>query len=209
MRKMVLACLCSGMILLSGCSSEASVEQELADVLSTIDKAEKDYRTAQANLTKLEQSEQQQFNALMELTQDEMEQVEKKVEKLEKLLQERLVDLGREELAMRKASELASDLDTISEKVAEDDKERVEELKRTLMSRYELHTFIVEEYTELATIQQSFYEQVSTEGTTLSELRDLVDEVNVQNKVVQEVISAFNDETDRVNGLKDALFADE
>lgn len=110
---------------------------------------------------------------------------------------------------MRKASESASDLDAIIEKVPEDDKKRVEEMKKTLMSRYELHTFIVEEYTELATIQQNFYEQVSTEGITLSELRDLVDEVNVQNKIVQEVISAFNDETDRVNGLKDALFTAE
>ncbi|WP_342512743.1 YkyA family protein [Sporosarcina sp. FSL K6-1522] len=209
MKKFMMACICGGMVLLSGCSSEASIEQELADVLSEIEKAEKDYRTAQANLTKLERSEQQQFNALMELTQDEMEQVEKKVGKLEKFLQERLGDLEQEELAMRKASESASDLDAIIEKVPEDDKKRVEEMKKTLMSRYELHTFIVEEYTELATIQQNFYEQVSTEGITLSELRDLVDEVNVQNKIVQEVISAFNDETDRVNGLKDALFTAE
>lgn len=209
MKKFMMACICGGMVLLSGCSSEASIEQELADVLSEIEKAEKDYRTAQANLTKLERSEQQQFNALMELTQDEMEQVEKKVGKLEKLLQERLGDLEQEELAMRKASESASELDAIIEKVPEDDKKRVEEMKKTLMSRYELHTFIVEEYTELATIQQNFYEQVSTEGITLSELRDLVDEVNVQNKIVQEVISAFNDETDRVNGLKDALFTAE
>lgn len=80
MKKFMMACICGGMVLLSGCSSEASIEQELADVLSEIEKAEKDYRTAQANLTKLERSEQQQFNALMELTQDEMEQVEKRLE---------------------------------------------------------------------------------------------------------------------------------
>jgi hypothetical protein len=60
-------------VMLAGCSIGSSVEQQLADAMTVMNSAEQDYRDAQAELTGLEQSEQQLFNETFKLTKQQLE----------------------------------------------------------------------------------------------------------------------------------------
>jgi chromosome segregation ATPase len=205
-RKYVIGLVLSSILVLSGCNFGPSVEEQLSDALSDMNAAEKEYRDAQSELSKLEKSEQQLFTGIMELTQEQKEELETKVAELEKLLEQRLVHIDQEESSMKKAMELLKSFDSIIEQAEGDMKSHFEELKKAVGDRYDLHSAVVTEYKELANLQKELYEMLVTEGVELSQLKEKVGEVNAQNETVQSTINSFNEATIIVNGLKDDIF---
>lgn len=194
-------------MVLAGCTVGSSIEQQLADTMNAMNGAEQDYRDAQAELTSLEQSEQQLFNETMKLTQQQQEELTVQVVGLEESLDKRLEKLEQEEASITKAKASSEDLDTILEKADEQVKSDIEKLQTTIGERYESHAEFIISYKELTSLQRQLYEMLGAEGTQLTELTKQVDEVNVQNETVQLNITRFNDLTEQVNHLKDDVFA--
>ncbi|WP_203246085.1 YkyA family protein [Sporosarcina beigongshangi] len=192
---------------LGGCTIGPSVEQQLADTMAAMNDAEQDYREAQAELTSLEQSEQQLFNETMKLTQQQQEELTNQVAELEESLQARLKKLEQEEASINKAKASVNDMDEIVEKVDEQVKGDLEKLQTAISDRYGSHAEFIISYKKLAELQQQLYEMLRTEGTQLTELTKQVDEVNAQNETVQSTVIIFNDLTEQVNRLKDDVFA--
>ncbi len=192
---------------LAGCTVGSSIEQQLADAMTAMNSSEQDYRDAQAELTSLEQSEQQLFNETMKLTQQQQEELAVKVAGLEESLGKRLEKLKQEEASIDKAQAFASDLNSILEKADEQAKGDIEKLQAAVNERYTSHAEFITAYKKLATLQQQLYEMLRAEGTQLTELTRQVDEVNIQNETVQLTVTLFNDLTEKVNRLKDEVFA--
>lgn len=193
--------------MLVGCSIGSSVEQQLADVMTVVNNAEQDYRDAQTELASLEQSEQQLFNETMKLTQQQQEELTVKVAGLEELLGKRLKKLKQEETSIGKAKASSRNLDTILKKADEHVKDDIEKLQAAVNERYTSHAEFITAYKKMASLQQQLYEMLRAEGTQLTELTSLVDEVNTQNETVQSTVTLFNDLTEKVNILKDDVFA--
>ncbi|MEK5039711.1 YkyA family protein [Sporosarcina sp. FSL K6-3457] len=205
MKKIIMVFLLA--IVLAGCTVGPSVEQQLAGTMAALNDAEQDYRDAQAELTSLEQSEQQLFNETMKLTQQQQEELTLQVADLEGSLRKRLEKLEQEEASIGKAQASAKDLETILEKADEQAKSDIEKLQMTINERYESHAEFITSYRELASLQQQLYEMLRAEGTQLTELTKQVVEVNAQNETVQSTVTQFNDLTEQVNRLKDEVFA--
>ncbi|MCG7342724.1 YkyA family protein [Sporosarcina sp. ACRSL] len=207
MKKKVVSLVAIGMLALSGCSIGQSTEKQLSETLTKMNESETEYRTTQSKLTELEKTEQKTFTETMELTKEDVDKLRSKVGELEGLLDERLEHLDREEAAMKEAEAFVLELDTIIENASDSERNQIVKLKEAVLKRYDLHTSFVEEYRKLAAIQKEFYNMLSAENITLSELKQKVKDVNEQNEIVQTAISEFNEATKEVNSLKDDVFS--
>lgn len=196
----------SAALILTGCSVGESVEKQLSDVLSGMYTAEQEYRDVQAEVSKLEKSEQELFTNVMKLTQGDKEELEVKVSELNALLDERVSYIDEEEASMKKANKFAESLDEIIIEADDDNYSKISELKKAVSERYELHSTFIAEYKKLVDFQKNLYAMLIDEATELPKLKDKVEEVNAQNQAVQLAINAFNESTGIVNGLKDDLF---
>ncbi|WP_318616063.1 YkyA family protein [Sporosarcina sp. YIM B06819] len=194
-------------LVLAGCTLGSSIEQQLADAMTAMNSAEKNYREAQSELTDLENLEQQLFNETMKLTQQQQEELTTKVAELEALLDKRLGKLEQEEVSMVKAKAFARDLDAIIEKAEEPVKAGVEGLKNKVNERYVQHAEFITAYKKLAALQKELYEMLRVEKIQLVELKDQVNDVNAQNEIVQSAVTSFNELTEEVNVQKDDVFA--
>lgn len=206
MKKYVIGLVLSGTLVLSGCNFGTSIEDQLSEVLTEMNNAEKIYRESQVELTSLEVSEQQLFSEMMELTQEQKAELKTKVEELEQLLGQRLTSIGEEEASMKKSIESIDSFDAIIEKAEGNDKTLIEQLKKAIDERYDLHSTFVEEYKKLTDLQKELYEMLVAEGTDLPELKDKVSNVNEQNESVQLAVNSFNEATVKVNELKEEAF---
>ncbi|MBO0585926.1 YkyA family protein [Sporosarcina sp. E16_8] len=203
MKKISMGFLLSVTLVLSGCNSDSSIENQLSVTLTKMNNAEHVYQDALAELTELEKSEQEIFNQTMELTQKQFDELEIKVTELEELLVKRLTLIEGEVKSVRKASKFVDELDAIIEQVDGNVGKDIEELKKAVTKRYELHSAFVVEYKKLTSLQKELYGILIAEGVELEGLKDKVGEVNEQNEVVQFAVISFNDATVKVNVLKD------
>lgn len=194
-------------LLLSGCSFGSSVEEELSNLLSDLNKAEEQYRGAQEELNDLEKSEQALFNDMMKLTQEQHDELETKVIEVEESLEKRIALIEEEEESMKKAVESVGSFDKIVEKAEDETKSEIEKLKVAMNDRYDFHSVFIEEYKKLTELQRELYALLDAEETELPKLQELVDEVNEQNEVVIASITSFNDATATVNEIKEDIFS--
>ncbi|WP_438316711.1 YkyA family protein [Sporosarcina sp. FA9] len=207
MRKHILVFTILSAIILSGCSIGETVEKRLSETLTEIHTAEQGYRDVQSELYKIEQMEQDQFESIMKLTQKQKDELKSGVTELKKLQQERSVLIGDEVTSMTKAKGLAESFDDDIKKADEVALDGIQTLKTATIERYDLHSVFISEYKKLQDIQNHLYDMLINEETELAELKDEVEEVNLQNEKVQSAINAFNESTKKVNSLKDALFS--
>ncbi|MDN4608970.1 YkyA family protein [Sporosarcina highlanderae] len=207
MKNKLIGFLVIGALTLSGCSIGASTEKQLSDTLSKMNDSETEYRNTQSKMTEMELTEQKTFEETMELTKEDIDKLRSNVTELEKLIDERLSQLEKEEASMKEAQGFIKELDTISEKASESEKSEIGKLKASIQKRYDLHRSFVDEYKKLASIQKEFYSILSKEDVKLEDLRQKVEEVNEQNAIVKTAIVDFNEATKEVNSIKDDVFS--
>jgi hypothetical protein len=170
MKKIVIGTVLSTSLLLSACSIGTSAEQQLSDSLTKVYEEEQGYRDAQAKLAELEKKEQLTFNQTMELTQEQKEEVNVKVEELKSSLSERLTLLKEENDSIEKAQGSLSSLDKIVEEAKDDQiKSSVSDLQESMDARYESHDQVSTEYQKLTDLQSALYEMLTNEETQQAE----------------------------------------
>ncbi len=207
MKKSIMGFILAVTLVLSGCNSDSSIEKQLSATITKMNNAEQVYQDAQGELTELEKSEQELFNQTMELTQQQLGELKIKVAELEELLGQRLTHIEGEEKSISKASKSVDELDAIIEQADGNVGKGLEELKRAVTNRYELHSAFVVEYKKLTSLQKELYGMLIAEEVELKGLKDKVGEVNEQNELVQLAVNSFNDATVKVNVLKDDVFS--
>lgn len=205
MRNYVIGFALIGTLLLSGCSFGSSTEEELANVLSEMNSAEKDYRGGQKELNSLEESEQATFNEMMALTQEQEDELKTKVTEVEESLEKRLANIEDEEASMKKAMESVASFDKIIEKAKDETKSEIEELIDAVNDRYDHHSTFIQEYKKLSDMQKELYAKLAGEETDIVALQELVTDVNEQNEVVKASIKSFNEATVKVNDIKEKV----
>lgn len=194
-------------IVLSGCSFGGSVEKKLSDTMTSMSDSEKAYRDAQAELTKLEEREQELFKSTMELTKEDDDKVKGNVEELKTSVENRLKVLDKELDSIRSSKETAGKLKDVLEKADGQEKENIKAFQELLDKRYDLHSTFAEDYKSLAAKQKEFYEMLDRENAAIDQLKEKVEEINSLNGKVKSAIEEFNQTTKEVNALKDKLFS--
>jgi chromosome segregation ATPase len=208
MKKIVIGTFLSTSLLLSACSMGASSsEEKLSASLEKVYEEEQGYRDAQQQLAELEKKEQSTFNAAMELTQQQKDEVSLKVEELKASLTERLTLLKEENESIGKAQDSL----TLFEGLVEDTKDEAVktsllDLKTSIEERYEAHEVVSNEYQKLTDLQITLYDMLEDEETEQEQLQEQVILVNKQNDVVQSAINAFNEATKKLNEMKSSVY---
>lgn len=208
MKKIVIGTFLSTSILLSACSMGASSsEEKLSASLEKVYEEEQGYRDAQQQLAELEKKEQSTFNAAMELTQQQKDDVALKVEELKASLTERLTLLNEENESIGKAQDsLTSFEDLVEDTKDEAVKTSLLDLKISIEERYEAHEVVSNEYQKLTDLQITLYDMLEDEETEQAQLQEQVILVNKQNDVVQSAINAFNEATKKLNEMKSSVY---
>lgn len=208
MKKGLFGIVLSSTIVLSGCTFGASAHEQLSEALSSIYEEEKGYRDAQKELASLEKKEQETFNEVMALTQEDTEKVQTLVSELNDSVEQRLALLEEEKQSMKNAEEKVSAIEDVASEVKDDkSKTSIKELDKALDDRYAAHDKVSTEYEALTEKQTVLYEMLLNEETKQEDLQKQVAEVNSQNDKVQEAIQTFNDSTIAINELKSNVYS--
>jgi len=208
MKKGLFGLVLSSTIVLSGCTFGASAHEQLSEALSTIYEEEKGYREAQKELASLEKKEQETFNEVMALTQEDTEKVKTLVSELNDSVEQRLALLEEEKQSMKNAEEKVSAIEDVASEVKDDkSKTSIKELDKALDDRYAAHDKVSTEYEALTEKQTVLYEMLLNEETKQEDLQKQVAEVNSQNDKVQEAIQTFNESTIAINELKSNVYS--
>jgi hypothetical protein len=208
MKKIVIGTFLSTSLLLSACSMGASSsEEKLSASLEKVYEEEQGYRDAQQQLAELEKKEQSTFNAAMELTQQQKDDVALKVEELKASLTERLTLLKEENESIGKAQDSLISFESIVKDTKDEDvKTSLLNLKTSIEDRYEAHEVVSNEYQKLTDLQITLYDMLEDEETEQAQLQEQVILVNKQNDVVQSAINAFNEATKKLNEMKSSVY---
>lgn len=205
MKRIVSAGIFTSVLLLSACSGPAAGEQLDAVLNDTFD-AEKEYRETQKKMEELEKDEQQLFESIMALTQEQQDEVDSKAEEALASAQERLELLAAEKESMGNAQENFKEIDTV---IAETDdaqlKEELGSLKKKMQERFDAHGQFTEAYETLNGLQQELYTMLMDEETELQTMQEKALEVNEQNTAVQDAVTAFNNSTEQFNEMKNQI----
>lgn len=208
MKRTILVTLFSSALLLSACSGPTPGEQ-LDTVLNDTFEAEKDYRNTQGEMEKLEKSEQELFESIMGLTQEEQEEVKAQAEEASASADERLALLEQEKKSMGSAENAFKDIDTVIEEAKEEQvKTNLTALKAKMQERFDAHDDFTSAYENLTNLQKELYGMLQDEETDLQSLQAKTVEVNEQNLKVQEAVTVFNEKTEQFNELKDQTIED-
>lgn len=205
MKKYILAAGISSALLLSACSGPSTEEQLDAVLKDTFD-AESDYRETQSQMEELESSEQAKFESIMALTQEQQDEVVTNAEEAIASVDERLELLQTEKASMESAEEAFGEIDTVIEETEDADlKSDLTALKTKMNERFEAHGQFAAAYEELAAEQRELYEMLLDEETELQVLQEKTVAVNDRNEEVQNAVTAFNEQTEQFNEMKNNL----
>lgn len=205
MRKVLMATMFSSALLLSACSGQNASEQ-LDNVLQDTFTAEKEYRDTQSEMEKLEKNEQELFESIMGLTQEQQEEVRGQAEEALESADQRLELLKTENESISNAEEEFKAIDTVIEDAEEEAlKTDLTELKTKMQERFEAHADFAAAYEKLTNLQKELYDMLLDEETELQTLQEKAMEVNEQNTAVQEAVTVFNERTEQFNEMKNNL----
>ncbi|MCM3610683.1 YkyA family protein [Planococcus sp. MERTA32b] len=205
MKRYILATGISSALLLSACSGP-STEEQLDSVLKDTFEAENDYRDTQSEMEELETSEQEKFESIMALTQEQQEDVRTNAEEALASVDQRLELLETEKASMDSAEEAFQEIDTVIEETEDEELTNdLTALKTKMHERFDAHEEFAAAYEELAAEQKELYEMLLNEETELQVLQEKTVAVNDKNKEVQNAVTAFNEQTEQFNEMKNNL----
>ena len=190
------------LLLVAGCSG-SGIREDLDGVLNDTFDAEEDYRAVQDDLEEREKKEQQLFEEIMALTQEQQEQVAEQAQEALDSADERLEFLQTEKDSMESAEENFADIDRVIEEAEEESvKADLEVLKTKMQERFAAHAEFTAAYEDLVVHQKELYGLLKDEESNLQMLQEKAAEVNEQNEQVQQAVTEFNELTQQVNELK-------
>ena len=202
MKKLAIATVLTGTLFLSACSG-ASTEEQLNEILETTFEEESEYREVQSELQSREQNEQEIFESIMALTKEQQAEVEEKSQEAITSADERLELLETERESMQSAAEEFKGIDQLIEETDDETvKSDLEALREQMAERFTKHGEFTDTYEALIERQKELYAMVAEEDMDLATLQDKTNEVNEQNDLVQEAVTAFNEQTEQFNELK-------
>ena len=205
MKRYILATGISSALLLSACSGP-STEEQLDSVLKDTFEAESDYRDTQNEMEELETAEQEKFESIMALTQEQQEDVKANAEEAIASVEQRLELLETEKASMDSAEEAFQEIDTVIEETEDEElKNDLTALKTKMHDRFDDHEKFTAAYEELAAEQKELYEMLVNEETELQVIQEKTVTVNDKNKEVQNAVTEFNEQTEQFNEMKNSL----
>ncbi|PIC71674.1 hypothetical protein CSV77_00245 [Sporosarcina sp. P16b] len=186
-------------LLLTSCSKETEVTQQLTDLLVVLNEKEKQGNNFGKKLHEKEQNEQVLFIETMELTQQQYQEVKQRVVAMKKSAHERAQLLEKEESALHESKKA---IDRMSEWVERMElHDSLDEVVEVLYERSEIQETFIMQYKKLIDSQTQLYTQIEDPSIREHELQKHVRDVNDLITSSQQSLIEFNEATREVNRL--------
>lgn len=205
MWKSILLWIALGVMLLTGCSFNQTIEDEVSATLGDMVEIEKVFEDRQNELKEIEEAEQKMFFETMTLTQEQTDKVIEHVIMLKESLEERFIKIEEEAEAMQQANALVAELSELEEKAIDNERVAIEKIKDAANSRYQMHSTFVENYQQLTNLQKALYEMLIEDNIDAKKLDEQVEAVNKQNQKVMRAVEDFNRATIELNQTREEV----
>lgn len=190
-------------LLVSGCTFGDTAEQQISGVLQSMHDAEEPYRSVQSDLNKAEKKEAELFEEILGLTQEQQEELEQKVTELQELTAARQEYVATERESLEEALAL-SDFSTLD--LSEEEQVLAAQIDTAYDARYETYENVYTNYEELIRLQDTLYAEMLVEEVSIETVRELIQQVNAQNELVQSAVSTMNEKTEEFNSTTSDVF---
>lgn len=188
---------------LTGCTFGDSAEQQISGVLQSMHDAEEPYRSVQSEMNKAEQQEVKLFEEILALTQEQQSELQQKVTELQELTANRKDYLANERESLEEAL-AKSDFSALD--LSEEERALADQVDEAYDARYESYEDVYTKYEELIRLQDALYVEMLVEDVSIETVRELIQQVNAQNEVVQAAVAAMNEKTEQFNSITSDVF---
>lgn len=189
------------MFVLAACSNN-KVQEQIFEHLEAAYEAEQLFVLSQEQLLELEEKDIEIYNEIIELDDISEERLQQLTNEALQLVEARKQYLEEERNSIRQSKEHFQNLEPILAEMADgEEKEKLEQLYKTMMDRYESYDEVYETYMESLYLTESLYEHLQKEAT-YSVINETLNQVNESFEKLFKVNDQFNLLTKQYNRIK-------
>jgi DNA repair exonuclease SbcCD ATPase subunit len=207
LRKLGLSILLIGSAVgLTACNN-ASPEEQVYNHLEETVSLESGYVDQQEPLTKLEKQEQDLYNEILQLGEDELDQIKSKAKEAIDVIGQRRDALEKEQESLEKAQAEFEEIESVIPDLEnEEAKQKAESLYDTMEARYNAYDKLHSAYTTALDQDEKLYELFQKEDISQDELTAQIEEINASYENIKTANDGFNKQTEAFNEQKQQFY---
>lgn len=195
-------------ITLIGCNKEQPVTERMYDHLEQAVTLESDYSQYQKEISELESQEQEIYEQITELTNDQFDEIQSLASDALETIKQRQEKLELEKEGIQASKDEFLKITALLEEIEEEDvKASAQEMYDQMIDRYDIYDDLYESYTNALKLEQQLYEMLQSEDTTHEETTLHIEEVNSSYEQVLTLNEAFNEAITKYNELKKDFYS--
>lgn len=192
-------------IMVSGCS--ASPEEEIQSILEAAVQKEKGFEEQQTPITESEKKEKQLYGQIIGLSMKEFDRIVRLSDDALKNIENREELIEKERKSILSAKE---EFNKMKDKIKDIEDKKIRQqaikVKETMDNRYAAHDELYKSYKESLSLDKQLYELFKKEDLKMDTLQEQINKINATYQKVLVANKKFNEETERYNKEKEALY---
>lgn len=199
--------LLGGFLTLTACMNSKATVNEMYEILEKVVETEKQFEMQQEPLVELEKKEQELYSQIIELGMKEKEQIKELATEAIKIVQDRKEHMDKEKESLRSSKQQFESILPLIEELDEETLQgQAKQLYDTMMTRYESHDNLYEQYLTGLELDQELYELFQKGNVPIETLEEEVLKINEAYEHVLESNKIFNEKTKEYNVIKEEFY---
>ncbi|WP_052807016.1 YkyA family protein [Mesobacillus subterraneus] len=192
---------------LTGCLNKQSPEEKMFVELEKVVSIEKTFEDQQNPLVELETKEKEIYEKIISLGMKEYDQIVKLADEALANADKRVEHIDKEKESIEESRKEFRNIDKILEEIEDNGvKQQANELRTTMIKRYEIHDDLYKNYKLGLQYDKELYEMLKDKELSFENLEKQVNKVNGIYETVLKDNQEFNDQTDQYNKEKLAFY---
>lgn len=178
----------------------ATKEEKVQKALETAFEKEDVYDEEQKEIAKLEKEEGEIFSKIVDMTDDELDEIDKLAKTAIANIDKRSEKIGLEQDSMSAAKkEFKKAKSHIADIEDEDVKKKANAMYKTMEERYGIHNEIIKTYEATLEKEKEFYQEIPKKDGSEEDIVDILKELNKNYEELVTKTEAFNEKTKKYN----------
>ncbi|MFD2639641.1 YkyA family protein [Piscibacillus salipiscarius] len=194
------------MFFLAACSEDYNPAEDMYTHLEKSVELESSFQSAQSELVKLEEKENELYNKMMEINMNELDEIKPIIKEALGLVEERRKLMEQEKESIDAAKEEFDQVQEYIEELDEEPKEIAINMVDKMNERYEGFNELYNAYNSSLDLDAELYEMLKNEELKKKDLDAQVEKVNNSYNEVQKAQEKFNKLTQEFNDLKKQFY---
>lgn len=207
MKKFLLVITVLTMALLTACSNEGKLDDDIHENLSQLIQEENEVDELRVKVNENVNEEQEIYDSIMDLPADDREEMESYAEEAETILSETEQLVDEIETLIDDSSSYVVELKNIQTNLSSGDKkDKLQEVIATIENRRDLLNDYNIYYREVIDHSQNLYSTIKEKGILHNDVYDIVNRVNEKYDDILQLNNDVLEKTDEVNQLQEELY---